>query len=68
VPQVVGGSPVRVGVEGLVGERQAAGGHVGEQAGAGAVAQPVQRAARLAGGGDRAEHAVQLGGDDPGAV
>jgi hypothetical protein len=47
--------------------RARAGGHVGEQAGADALAQPVQRAARLAGGGDRVEHAAQLRGDDPGA-
>jgi hypothetical protein len=33
----------------------------------GALAQPVQRAARLAGGGDRVEHSAQLRGDDPGA-
>jgi hypothetical protein len=68
VPQVVGGSPVRAVVEGLVADGQAAGGHVGEQAGPGALAQPVQRAARLAGGGDRGEHAVQLRDDGPGAV
>ena len=67
VPQVVGGPAVRAVVEGLVADGQAAGGHVGEQAGSGALAQPVQRAARLAGGGDRVEHAGQLRGDGPGA-
>jgi hypothetical protein len=50
-----------------VADSQPAGGHVGEQAGAGALAQPVQRAARLAGSGDRVEYAAQLRGDDPGA-
>ena len=66
VPQVIGGPPVRAVVQGLVADGQPAGGHVGEQAGPGALAQPVQRAARLAGGGDRVEHAGQLRGDDPG--
>ena len=65
VPQVVSGPPVRAVVEGFVADSQPAGGHVGEQAGSGALAQPVQRAARLAGGGDRVEHAAQLRGDDP---
>ena len=68
VPQVVGGPPAGAVVQRLVADGQPAGGHVGEQPGAGAVAQPVQCAARLAGGGDRVEHAVQLHGDDPGAV
>jgi len=67
VPQVVGGSPPRVGVQGLVADRQPPGGDVGEQAGSGSFAQPVQGAPRLARGGDRAEHAGQLRGDDPGA-
>jgi hypothetical protein len=67
VPQVVGGPPVRVGVQGLVADGQPAGGHVSEQAGSGALAQPVQRAARLAGDGDRVEHSAQLRDDDPGA-
>jgi hypothetical protein len=67
VPQVVGGPPVRAVVEGLVADGQPPGGHVGEQAGSGALAQPVQRAAQLAGGGDRVEHAAQLRDDDPGA-
>ena len=52
--------------DGPVADGQPAGGHVGEQAGSGALAQPVQRAARLAGGGDRVEHAAQLRGDGPG--
>ena len=67
VPQVVGGPPARAVVQGLVADSQPAGGHAGEQPGAGALAQPVQCAARLAGGGDRIEHAVQLPGDGPGA-
>jgi hypothetical protein len=58
---------VRAVVQGVVADGQPASGHVGEQAGPGALAQPVQRAARLAGGGDRVEHAGQLLGDGPGA-
>lgn len=49
VPQVASDVPAGMSVAGLVSEGQAAGGHVGGQAGAGALAQPVQRAARLAG-------------------
>src|SRR5258708_21760836 len=56
-----------MGVQGLVADCQAPGGDVGEQAGPGSLAQPVQGAARLARGSDRAEHAGQLWGDDPGA-
>jgi hypothetical protein len=67
VPQVIGGPLVRAVVEGVMADGQPPGGHVGEQAGAGALAQPVQRAARLPGGGDRVEHAAQLHGDGPGA-
>jgi hypothetical protein len=67
IPQVVRGPPVGVGVQGFVADSQLADRHVGEQAGSGALAQPVQRAARLAGDGDRVEHPAQLRGDDPGA-
>ena len=56
-----------MGVQGVVADGQSASGHVGKQAGPGSVAQPVQRAARLAGGGDRVEHGAQLHGDGSGA-
>jgi len=67
VPQVIGGPPVRVRIQRLVRGGEAAGGDVGEEAGAGSVAQPVQRAARLAGGGDGLEHLCHLGRDVTGA-
>jgi hypothetical protein len=53
--QVVRGAPVRVGVEGLMAEGERAGGQLGQHLRAGALAQPVQRAARAGGGHDRVE-------------
>jgi hypothetical protein len=68
VAEVVGGPLPGVGVQGFVADGQSSGGGVAEQRRPGALAEPVQRAARLPGGGDRVEHAVQLRGDGPGAV
>ena len=60
VPQVVSGPLTWVSVQRLVGCGEAAGGDVGEQDGTRSAAEPVQRAARLACGGDRFEHARQV--------
>ena len=61
LPQVVRGPAVRVGVEGIVGGGQVTGGQLGQQRGAGALAQPVQRRAWCVGGDDGLVDAGELG-------
>jgi hypothetical protein len=60
VPQVVSGPLTWVSVQRLVGCGEAPGGDVGEQDGTRSAAEPVQRAARLARGRERFEHARQV--------
>ena len=50
-------------IERLMAAGQLAGGEIGQQARAGAVAQPVQRGARGGGGSDRLIDRRQFGGD-----
>ena len=63
LPQIVGGPSTLMMIERVVGGGEPAGGKVGKQAGARALAQPVQRRARGAGRADRLEHAGQFGRD-----
>jgi hypothetical protein len=66
-PAPIGCPLVRARIQRLVRGGQAPGGDIGEQARAGSVAQPVQRAARLPCCGDGLEHARQPGRDIAGS-
>ena len=65
LPEEPGGAGPRVLVERLVGGGGPAGRDIGEDGGAGALAQPVQRGARVAGRADRLEHGAHRRGDVP---
>src|SRR6202044_1821935 len=68
LPEEPGSAGPRVLVERLVGGGRPPGPDIGEDGGAGALAQPVQRAARVAGRADRLEDSGHRRGDVPGSA